>query len=75
MSLSIEFEHPTNGGRVTLITSQIFGVMDMPQNKIVAVIGPGSALVPVAGTHEEVLKRVLDAKKEEQKKDEENGKQ
>lgn len=55
----IEFEHPNKAGaKITILAAQIFGVMDLPENQCVAIVGPGSALVPVRGTHAEVLHKI-----------------
>lgn len=66
----ISFEHPNKKAKIEVFTSQIFAVMEMPENNVVALVGPGGALVPVVGTLESVKERLLDAAAEEDNKNE-----
>lgn len=59
----IEFGHPNKqGAKISLVVDHILGVMDLPEQRVVAVIGPGSALVPVSGTHDEVVAKIVIAR-------------
>jgi len=58
---SLEFKHPSTGAPIVLFTNQIFGAMWLEANKTVAIIGPGGAMVPVAGSMDEVTKRLTSA--------------
>lgn len=58
MEATIEFTHAHNDGRITLFLSQIYGVLTMPEQKVTAILGPGNALVPVKGAHDEVLEQI-----------------
>jgi hypothetical protein len=51
----IKFSHPDNGGEIYLIGGQIIGLMILPAQRSVGVIGPGNAVVPVLGTVQEVV--------------------
>lgn len=57
----VTFEHANNGGIIDLFTGQIFGIMVLPANGVVAVLGPNNALVPVKGTREEVKQKLKEA--------------
>lgn len=65
MTSTIEFKHANNGSPLVVFTSQIFACMWLSEAKCVGVVGPGSALIPVAGTLEEVVNAVKAAKLKE----------
>ena len=66
---TIRFTHPNKqNAAIELFVDQIFGAMVMPEQKVVAVIGPGGAMVPVQGNLEQVIADIKTAK---EKKDNE----
>lgn len=68
----VKFKHANNGAEISLFIDQIFGVMTLKEQGVTGVVGPGNAIVPVSGSHEEVTKRINDAK---QRKEEQNNEQ
>lgn len=62
MSSTIEFRHANTDAPIIVFTDQIFSLMWLNEAKCVGVVGPGSALIPVAGTLEEITNAVKAAK-------------
>lgn len=64
----ITFNHPNHKtpGTVVLFVDQVFGAMLMPEQKTVAVIGPGGAMVPVVGTLEQIIADIKTAKEQKE---------
>lgn len=65
---TITFNHPNSKqpGTVILFADQVFGAMYMPEQKTVAVIGPGGAMVPVTGTLDQIIAEIKTAKEKKE---------
>lgn len=64
---TVKFLHPNkSNAAIELFVDQIFGAMVMPEQKTVAVIGPGGAMVPVQGNLEQVIAEIKTAKEKKE---------